>query len=128
MSDCMQNQRRAPKITTLSWGRIATEAGVFRDAKLWPGGGRNWDWTETGTDHDIGLQPADIEELLDHGATIIVVGRGQHERLSVPRGAVSTAERVGARMEVLPTKAAVERYNALAGQGELVGALIHTTC
>ena len=31
-------------------------------------------------------------------------------------------------MEVLPTKAAVERYLALAGQGELVGALIHTTC
>lgn len=45
-----------------------------------------------------------------------MVGRGQHERLSVPRGAVSVAEHVGARMEVLPTKAAGDRYNALAGQ------------
>lgn len=115
-------------VTSFSWGRISTQAGVFRDAKLWPDGGRNWDWAETGTDHSVGLQPADVQELLDHGARIIVVGRGQHERLSVLGVAVNTAEHAGARMEVLPTDAAVECYNALVDQGEQVGALIHTTC
>jgi hypothetical protein len=36
---------------------------VGKDFKLYPGGGRGWDWTETGTEHVPGNQPTDIEEL-----------------------------------------------------------------
>jgi hypothetical protein len=55
-----------PRITHLSWGRIEVEGGrTFKDAKLWPGGVREWDWNETGTRHRPGVQPADVEELLD---------------------------------------------------------------
>ena len=57
----------APRITGSSWGRIETDDGrSFKDAKLWPGGGREWDWTETGTGHRPGIQgrrPRDLEDV-----------------------------------------------------------------
>ena len=119
---------QAPEITKLSWGSIDTAAGTFRDAKLWPGGGRGWDWNETGTDHDRGIQPADVAELLDHGATIVVLGRGQEGRLGVMDETAQAIEERGATVEALRSQEAVERYNELARAGEPVGALIHSTC
>lgn len=118
----------APRIQNLEWGSIETGAGSFRDAKLWPGGGRNWDWNETGTDHTPGVQPADVEELLDNGAEVVVIGRGQQGRLQVMDETVAAIEERGASAEVHETGAAIERYNDLAERGEAVGALIHTTC
>jgi hypothetical protein len=58
----------APKIVSISWGRIEVEGlGVGKDYKLYPGGGSEWDWSQTGTRHSPGIQPADVEELLAHG-------------------------------------------------------------
>lgn len=118
----------SPTINEMSWGSIDTEAGSFRDAKLWPGGGRNWDWNETGTDHSPGIQPQDAEELVDNGAEVVILGRGQEQRLQVPDDTVSALEERGVEVEVLESSAAVERYNELASEGKKVGALIHTTC
>ena len=119
---------RAPAIADLSWGSIDTDAGSFRDAKLWPGGGRNWDWNETGTHHSPGVQTDDVQELVDNGAEIVVLGRGQQQRLQVPDTTVRWLEEQGVEVEVLESGAAVERYNELASDGRAVGALIHTTC
>lgn len=118
----------SPRILELSWGSIVTSAGSFRDAKLWPGGGRNWDWNETGTDHGVGVQLADVAELLEHGAEVVLLGRGQQERLSVPDELVATVEAQGVDIEVAESRQAVERYNRLAAHGRAVGALIHSTC
>ena len=55
----------SPAITHLSWGKLeVADHGTFKDAKLWPGGARAWDWSETGTRHEPGIQPADVAELL----------------------------------------------------------------
>src|ERR687885_1384379 len=80
-----EQETRSPKITHLSWGRLEVEGadGPFKDAKLFPGGAREWDWTETGTEHTPGVQPADVEELLEHGASAVVIGKGFNERLEV---------------------------------------------
>lgn len=118
----------SPAISGLAWGQIETSAGTFRDAKLWPGGGRDWDWDETGTRHSPGIQPDDVREVLDHGAQIVVLGRGQDERLHVMDRTVEAIEDAGASAETLESGAAVARYNELAEAGEAVGALIHTTC
>ncbi len=118
----------SPKITGLLWGEIATEAGIFRDAKLWPGGGRDWNWNETETDHTPGVQPADVQELLDNGAHHIVIGNGQQEHLEVTEETINTVSAHGVELEILPTQKAVDRYNELAETGDPVGALIHTTC
>jgi hypothetical protein len=119
---------RSPRIITLAWGRIETEAGTFRDAKLWPGGGRGWDWRETGTEHVPGVQPADVVELLDKGAATVLLSRGQQGRLQIMDDTLAMIRDRGAMPEVLGTREAVERYNALVQAGAPVGALIHTTC
>lgn len=119
----------SPRVTSLSWGRIEVEGrrGPFKDVKLYPGGAREWDWNETGTRHDPGVQVADAEELVEHGARTVVLSRGVNERLRVPGATVAWLERRGVRVHVLPTPDAVERYNELASE-EAVGALIHSTC
>ena len=118
----------SPEVLELSWGSVETAAGTFRDAKLWPGGGRGWDWNETGTHHDPGVQFADAGELLEHGAEVVVLSRGQQGRLRVPEETVAALEDAGATVEVHDTATAVTRYNELAAGGCAVGALLHSTC
>lgn len=118
----------SPCIRAFSWGRLEVEGhGSFKDAKLWPGGARGWDWNETGTRHDPGIQPADIEELLDHGARVVVLSRGVNERLRVMPETLDLLRERGVEAEVLASEEAVRRYNELAGEAA-VGGLIHSTC
>jgi hypothetical protein len=110
------------------WGRIEIEGGrAFKDAKLWPGGGREWDWTETGTHHEPGVQPADVEELIEHGARLVVLSQGHHGRLGVTAETLEWLEERGVRAVALQTPEAAERYNELR-QSEAVGGLFHSTC
>jgi len=56
---------------------------TFKDVKLFPGGAREWDWRETGTDNVPRIQPADVDELFDHGAKVIVLSKGIQGRVQV---------------------------------------------
>lgn len=124
----MADPSRSPRIIDFAWGRLVVEGNRrFKDAKLWPGGGREWDWTETGTRHEPGIQPADVEELVEHGAEIVVLSRGVHERLGVCAETLQALEARGIEVHVLPTERAVERYNELARERQ-VGGLFHSTC
>lgn len=120
---------RSPKIDDVSWGSVQVEGyeAPFRDVKLYPGGARAWDWTETGTHHAPGIQPADVEELLEHGAEDIVLSQGFHERLQVMDATLQRLEDKGVDVHVLPTDEAAERYNKIAAERP-AGALIHSTC
>jgi len=101
--------------------------GAGKDFKLYPGGGREWDWNETGTRHEPGIRPADTEELLAHGATAVVLSLGMNRRLQVdPRTLDYLAERSIAA-HVAETREAVKIYNDLAGSVPVAG-LFHTTC
>src|SRR5688572_24877348 len=92
---------RSPRIIGSGWGRIEAEGlGVVKDLKAWPGGGRAWDWDETGTRHSPGVQPADAEELLEHGATVVVLSLGREEQLGVPDATVATLEARGVEVHV----------------------------
>ena len=119
---------KSPQITNLVWGEVETDVGSFKDAKLWPGGGRSWDWKETGTSHRPGIQLADIRELLENGAEIIVLSTGQNQQLQIKDGVVELLKKQDLNVYVQETNQAVETYNKLAEAGELVGALIHSTC
>jgi len=120
----------SPRITHVSWGTLEVEGRErpFKDAKLYPGGGRAWDWNETGTSHTPGIQPADVEELLEHGAEVVVLSRGMNERLQVQSDTLQMLDDEGVEMHVLETEAAVERYNELRGANRPVGGLFHSTC
>lgn len=123
----------SPRISDDGWGFITVAGDVandqrFKDVKLWPGGARAWDWTETGTNHDAGVQPDDVRELVDHGATHVILSRGRELRLRVHPDTEALLRELGITCEVLPTDQAINRYEHLRTQGTAVGALIHTTC
>jgi hypothetical protein len=125
----MESRNRSPRIKHVSWGRLEVEgkAEPYKDAKLFPGGSREWNWRETGTGHTPGIQVADVQELLDHGARVVVLSRGMAECLQVPPETLDFLKGRGITAHVLPTKEAAELYNKLA-ETEPVGGLFHTTC
>ncbi len=124
-----EQQVLSPRINELSWGRMAIDGvGTGKDFKLWPGGGREWDWTETGTHHVPGIQPADVEELLANGSQAIVLTRGMLLRLQTCSETTSFLEAKGIAVYVAETKKAVQIYNDLASRGAAVGGLFHSTC
>lgn len=124
----MANSKTSPRISRFAWGAIETDAGgCYRDAKLWPGGGREWDWRETGTRHTPGIQPADVAELLDHGAETVVLSRGVHERLQVCEATLRLLRDRGVAVHVQQSEDAVAAYNRLR-EREKVAGLFHSTC
>jgi hypothetical protein len=123
----MARTMNSPRITGLSWGRLETEGGVFKDAILYPGGVEEWDWNETGTSHDPGIQPADVERLLEHGATVVILSRGFHERRGVAPETLRMLEEREIPVHVAQTEEAARLYEELR-ETESVGALIHSTC
>jgi hypothetical protein len=123
----MKEAMHSPRITHLSWGRLEVQDGAFKDAKLFPGGSREWDWNETGTSHVAGIQPADVEELLEYGATVVVLSKGFYERLQICQQTLQMLEDKNITVHVKQSQEAVRIYNELS-QTERVGALIHSTC
>ncbi|MBL8660026.1 MAG: Mth938-like domain-containing protein [Rhodospirillales bacterium] len=122
------DEQRSPRIADCHWGRVTIDGhGTVKDAKLYPGGARAWDWRETGTRHDPGIQPADVVELLDHGANVVVLSTGVFRRLGVSPQALLLLNDKKVPFHVLPTPDAVAEYNCLA-KTQAVGALIHSTC
>jgi hypothetical protein len=126
----MQNKLfPSPKISHISWGYMTIEnIGPGKDFKLWPGGGREWNWSETGTHHVPGIQPADVTELLQHGCIVIVLSRGMLLRLQTCPETLDLLKHMDVSVHVAETKEAAEIYNKLAGNNEAVGGLFHSTC
>lgn len=119
---------RSPLILTVAWGRLEVEGlPPVKDVKLFPGGGRAWDWSETGTRHHPGIQPADVEELLAAGARVVVLSRGMDLRLEVDDRTLQLLRERDGAVHVLETTEAVRVYNELAAT-EPVGGLFHSTC
>lgn len=118
----------SPLITRISWGRMEVEGlGIGKDFKLYPGGGRAWDWDETGTRHVPGIQPADVLELLERGSEVIVLTRGMELVLQTCPETLEMLSDRGIPVYVEETRAVVERYNELAA-GQAIGGLFHSTC
>jgi hypothetical protein len=120
---------QSPRITHLEWGEMQAEGLVpARDMKLWPGGGRAWDWRETGTHHVPGIQVADVIELLENGARTVILTRGMELVLQTRSETLEYLGAQGVRVHVEETNAASRVYNELADRGEAVGGLFHSTC
>ena len=123
-----QAELKSPRISHLSWGHVEVEGHPpFKDTKVFPGGAREWDWRETGTHHVPVIQPADVQELMEHDAKAVVLSKGIWERLNVCPETLEVLAKNGIKAEVLQTEAAVERFNEL-GESRPVGGLFHSTC
>ncbi len=124
----MTDHPPSPRIARHSWGRLELDDGRdFRDAKLFPGGAKEWDWNESGTRHSPGVQPADVAELVEKGARIVVLSEGRQRRLGVAPATLAWLRDKGVQVHVLETAAAIELYNEL-GRDQAVGGLFHSTC
>jgi hypothetical protein len=119
----------SPRVLDHGWGYVEVAGqGTFRDVKLWPGGGRGWDWRETGTDHRPGIQPGDVTELLEHQPDVVVLSRGRAGRLGVCPETLALLEGRGIATRCAGTAEAFEVYNTLVAEGSRVAGLFHTTC
>ena len=115
----------SPRISHLSWGHIEVEGYLpFKDAKIFPDGAREWDWRETGTRHVPGIQPADVRELIEHEANVVVLSIGIWQRLKVCPETLELLAENDIQVEVLQTENAVKRFNALREKMP-VGGLFH---
>lgn len=119
---------RSPRISRISWGHMEVEGiGTGKDFKLYPGGGRAWDWNETGTQHNPGIQPGDVVDLIEHGSEVVVLTRGMELALRTCPETLDLLRKRDIRVFIEETRRAVEIYNELAGN-EAVGGLFHSTC
>ena len=124
----MAKKAAAPRINHLSWGLIEIDGyPPFKDAKVYPGGARAWDWTETGTRHVPGIQPGDAAELVEQGVEIVILSKGIQNRLQVPDETIRELESLGIEVQVLQTEDAVRYFNQIRGK-KAVGGLFHSTC
>ncbi|MDK9708276.1 MAG: MTH938/NDUFAF3 family protein [Desulforhopalus sp.] len=133
MEGIMENKRAdtvpAPAIVSAAWGRTEVAGlGPGKDWKLWPGGGCSWDWSEHGTGHFQGIQPGDLEELLDRGCQVVILTTGRLGRLKVAPATIEILEAKGVQVIVARTGKGIDIYNNYAGQGVAVGGLFHATC
>ena len=119
-------------ITNFSWGSMEVsidgQTRIFKDCKLWPGGGHEWNWGETDTHHSPGIQPADIDEVLAQDVEVVVLGCGVFGRLGVTAETEALLREHGISYHIKKTKHAVALFNKLAQDGKRVGGLFHSTC
>jgi hypothetical protein len=125
----MNKREISPRISGLSWGQVSVEGygKPFRDVKVYPGGAREWNWNETGTRHEPGIQPADVQELLKRGASVVILSTGMQKRLRVCPETLQLLEAAGVTAYVLESREAVRRFNQLR-ETEPVAILLHATC
>ena len=71
--------------------------------------------------------PADVVELLSHGAKMVVLSRGMELKLHIDPATIAMLEQAGVSIHSAETTEAVRIYNLLA-DSEPVGGLFHSTC
>ena len=74
-----------------------------------------------------GIQPADVRELIEHGARAVVLSKGIWERLQVCPETLELLAENDIQVDVLQTENAVKRFNVLR-ESLPVGGLFHSTC
>jgi hypothetical protein len=128
MSDATPEGPESPRILSIAWGRMeVADLGLGKDFMLHPGGGKPWDWRESDTEHDPGIQPSDVQYLIDHGAETVILSLGMERRLQIDPATIALLERLGVPYQAAETPEAVALYNDATATLR-VGGLFHSTC
>jgi hypothetical protein len=119
-------------ITHLAWGHMEVtingHRSRFKDCKVWPGRAMEWDWKLTGTRHRPGIQPADIEEILEQNVEVMILSRGMECVLETCPETEHLLRSRGLEYYIAETHQAVDLFNTLTRQGKKVGGVFHSTC
>ena len=73
------------------------------------------------------LQFEDLEEVVNEGIPVLVVGTGFFGAMKVPEDTIGYLESKGIKVHVEKSKNAVELFNGLIEKGPVIGAF-HLTC
>ena len=112
------------KIDSYSFGRIVINGKTYTsDVIIYPGTVNSEWWRREG--HL--LQLADLEEALQAGPDVLVIGTGSFGIMRVPGETVDRITAKGIAVKVERTGKAVEVYNELQGKVTVIAAL-HLTC
>lgn len=112
------------KIDSYSFGRIVINGETYTsDVIIYPGRVDGAWWRQEG--HL--LRVADLEEALQAGPDVLVIGTGSYGVMRVPGETVDLISAKGIVVKVERTGKAVEVYNDLQGTGTVIAAL-HLTC
>lgn len=111
-------------IESYSFGEIIIDGQRFtNDVIIFPNRVMgNW-WRDEG--HS--LQPQDIDEIVEEGPEVLVVGTGASGLMSVPEETRDYVESKGIELIVEDTESACKTFNDLEDSREAVAAL-HLTC
>ncbi len=109
-----------------SFGKITIYSQTYtKDVIIMPNGEvvSPW-WRKTG--HELAL--SDIEAILEAAPSVLVVGTGEFGMMKPYSGLADNLHAKGIRVIVLPTKQAVDTFNALREEAVVVAACFHLTC
>jgi hypothetical protein len=112
-------------IDSYIFGRIVIDGKPYsKDLIIFPDGTvfHPW-WRKTG--HKVAL--SDIQEIIATSPDILIVGTGMPGLMKPESAFYRELETMGIETRVMPTKAAIKEYNALA-QHRKVAACFHLTC
>jgi hypothetical protein len=118
-----------PKIDGTKFGSITIEGKTYRRDVLIRLGGKvkkrkkKLSKAVYGTSHII--SPEEAQHVYQKGAERLIVGTGQSGLVELSEGAAETFQRAGCRVELLPTRQAIEAWNE--AEGAVIG-LFHITC
>ena len=113
------------KIEHYSFGSLKAGGRSYRDdVKIVAGQVRGDWWRKQG--HL--LQAGDIQDILEDGPDILVLGTGSSGLLRVDPSLEDLLESRNIRLLAMPTAQAVERFNQLSARGERVAGAFHLTC
>ena len=122
-------------ISSITWGKIVVNSTTYKDIKIYQTNNngsittqvKEWNWNETGTRHEPGIQISDFVEFIDQ-VDYIVLSNGMENRLKVTKEAIDYIKSKNKQLIMCQTQKAVEEYNKLVNQGFNVGGLFHSTC
>ncbi len=122
----------APKIENIYWGTVLVRDGngslqAYKDCKVTPTESKEWNWGQTGTQHNPGIQIEDLQEFVN-SVDVVILSRGMNEVLQTKPETIKYLEKNGKEYHQLQSEKAAQKYNELVAQGRKVGGLFHSTC
>ena len=81
-------------------------------------------WRQQG--HRLGV--ADLQSVFAYKPETLVIGTGAYGAMEVTEETKRELRDAAVQIEVLPTPAACDRFNALVAEGRRVAAALHLTC
>jgi hypothetical protein len=114
----------APKIESYDFGHIIIDGQTYyKDVIILPDRVIGGWWRKEGH----ALHPEDLEAVFEAAPEVLVVGQGASGLMRATEETAQVLQTAGIELVVLPTRKAVETYNAMREE-RAVAAALHLTC